>query len=414
MQNCVTGKAPVAPLERPMNAQKGDGGTHKRRLDRAERMYSALVASGTPAAAGLVTMAVMLAFHHPLFADLHNYPLTALLFVWLFAAMIFCAFGVLHHAHALALLMGEPGGTLILTLAVTIIEVALLASITLHGGPNPTLARDTMFATLMLVLNGMVGTALLLGALRYREQEYNLEGARAFLVVLAPLAVFALIIPNFTETEPNPVLAPAKAASFALIAAAFYSIFLAIQTTRHRGFFAQPKHERCDAALHPPVIRHMESEHRPSGSRAYHAGMLALTLVPIVILSKFMALIVDLGIEQAGLPTALGGIMVAVIVLSPEALTAMTAALANHLQQAVNVCLGSALATLGLTIPAVLAVGMIASRPVHLGLTDLETVLLVLTLCVSALTFGGVRTTVLQGLVHLLLLVIYVMLIFSP
>jgi Ca2+:H+ antiporter len=142
-------------------------------------------------------------FQQTLFSDLQNYPLTILLFVWLFGTMMWCAFGVVRHAEALAERLGEPYGTLVLTLSVIIIEVALLAAIMLHGQNNPTLARDAMFATLMIVLNGMVGTALLMGALRYWEQEYNLAGARAFLVVIASLAVFALIIPNYTKTEPD-------------------------------------------------------------------------------------------------------------------------------------------------------------------------------------------------------------------
>jgi Ca2+:H+ antiporter len=368
--------------------------------------------SDLPAVAGLISTAIVLIFHDELFSHLTGTPVAVALFVWLFGVMLWCAFGVLHHAHSLAELLGEPLGTLVLTIAVTTIEVALLASITLHGGANPTLARDTMFATLMLVLNGMVGTALLLGAMRYREQEYNLEGARAFLVVLAPLAVFALIMPNFTQTMPDPATDPIKAIIFACIGAAFYFVFLAIQTTRHRGFFDQPPVAGEERPHEPVINRTLPGVRRRS--LAFHTAMLLLTLVPIVVLSESFAVLVDLGIEGAGLPTALGGIMVAVVVLSPEALVAMTAALVDQLQRAVNVCLGSALATLGLTIPAVLVVGLLAHRDVVLGLTPIESVLLVLTLCVSALTFGGVRTTVLQGLVHLLLLAIYLMLVFSP
>src|ERR1041385_1459824 len=135
----------------------------------------------------------------------------------------------------------ESHGTLVLTLSVIIIEVALLASIMLHGQNNPTLARDAMFATLMIVLNGMVGTALLMGALRYWEQEYNLAGARAFLVVIASLAVFALIIPNYTKTEPDPSQSPMKALLFASITVLFYIVFVVIQTMRHRAFFAEPE-----------------------------------------------------------------------------------------------------------------------------------------------------------------------------
>ncbi|ODA69041.1 Sodium/proton antiporter ChaA [Methyloligella halotolerans] len=369
------------------------------------------MSDGGPAAVGIGTVVAMVLFGDALLGDLSNYFVTSITFLWLFVVMVWCAFGVLRHAEAVAVILGEPYGTLVLTVAVTVIEVTLLVTIMLHGESNPTLARDTMFATLMLVLNGMIGGALLIGGLRYHTQEYNLEGARAFLVVLAPLAVFSLIVPNYTETVPDPSRYPGKAIIFALIAAAFYSIFLAIQTTRHQSFFAQPVQPDLDAdgdALEP-VIHETESH-----GLLFHIPMLLVTLLPIVILAEYLAVIIDLGIEKKGLPEALGGIVVALIVLTPEGLTAMRAAAANKLQRSVNVCLGSALATLGLTIPAVLAVGIVAHTDITLGLTGLETVLLVLTLGLAALTFGGVRTTVLQGLVHLLMFACYLVLVFSP
>lgn len=267
----------------------------------------------------------------------------------------------------------------------------------------------------MIVLNGMIGTALLMGALRYWEQEYNLEGARAFLVVIASLAVFALIIPNYTKTVPDPSRSPFQAGLFAVITILFYVVFLVIQTVRHRAFFAEPdangngNHHRAAAAYDS-----RRTHKHATGSLRYHVAMLLLTLIPIVLLSEFLAVLVDLGIEQLGLPPELGGILIAVLVLSPEGLTALHAALDNQLQRAVNVCLGSALATIGLTIPAVLMIGLLAGSEVHLGLDQLQAVLLILTLFVSALTFGGARTNVLQGVVHLLLFVVYVALIFSP
>jgi Ca2+:H+ antiporter len=259
------------------------------------------------------------------------------------------------------------------------------------------------------VLNGMVGTALLMGALRYWEQEYNLEGARSFLVVIASLAVFALIMPDLTKTEPDPSIAPFQAGLFAAITILFYAIFVAIQTMRHRAFFAEPVNGKGEAAAY--LVAHQT---RSVGPLWYHVAMLLLTLAPVVALSTFLAVIVDFGIERLGAPAPLGGILIAILVLSPEGLTAFHAALANQLQRAVNVCLGSALATIGLTIPAVLAIGLITGQEVHLGLDRIDAALLVLTLFVSALTFGGARTNVLQGTVHLLLFVVYIALIFSP
>jgi Ca2+:H+ antiporter len=372
--------------------------------------WRSVLLTEAPALTGILTTILVTVFRQPLFSNLANYPLTVLLFLWLFGTMMWCAFGVVRHADAVAERLGEPYGTLVLTFSVIVIEVALLASIMLHGENNPTLARDAMFATLMIVLNGMIGTALLMGALRYWEQEYNLEGARAFLVVIASLAVFALVLPNYTKTEPDPSQAPFKALLFATITVLFYFVFVVIQTVRHKAFFAEPRHRHGENGAF--VVR----PHRPSGngSLPFHLAMLALTLLPVVLLSEYLAIIVDFGIEDIDLPAPLGGVLIAILVLSPEGLTAFHAALANHLQRAVNVCLGSALATIGLTIPAVLTIGLITGKEIHLGLDHVEMVLLVLTLFVSALTFGGARTNVLQGVVHLLLFVVYVALIFSP
>ena len=359
--------------------------------------------------AGLLTTALAYFFQQSLFGDLHNYPLTVLVFLWMFGVMLACAFSVVRHADAVARHLGEPYGTLVLTISVIVIEVSLMAAIILHGENNPTLARDAMFATLMIVLNGMVGTALLMGAMRYWEQEYNLEGARSFLVVIASLAVFSLIMPDLTKTEPDPSIAPSQAGLFAAITILFYAIFVAIQTRRHRSFFAEPVNGKGEAAAY--LAAHQTQS---VGPLRYHVVMLLLTLAPVVALSTFLAVIVDFGIEHLGAPAPLGGILIAILVLSPEGLTAFHAALANQLQRAVNVCLGSALATIGLTIPAVLAIGLITGQVVHLGLDRTDAALLVLTLFVSALTFGGARTNVLQGTVHLLLFVVYIALIFSP
>ncbi|MHA1133278.1 MAG: calcium:proton antiporter [Alphaproteobacteria bacterium] len=360
-----------------------------------------------PAIAGILTTIVFFAFGDTFLADLSNHLRTVVLFAFLFGVMMWCAFAVVTHADAVAEYLGEPYGTLILTLSVIVIEVALLASIMIHGENNPTLARDAMFATLMIVLNGMVGIALLIGALRYWEQDYNLAGARSFLVVITALSVFALILPNYTKTPPDPINAPGKAWMFLAVTLLFYGVFLAIQTLRHRAFFDEP----AEAVAASPKRGDRKAA---TGSLAYHVAMLILSLLPVVLLAEYLAVIVDYGIEDLDLPDELGGILIAILVLAPEALTAFHAALANRLQRAVNVCLGSALSTIGLTIPAVLLIGMVTGRDVHLGLTGTETVLLVLTLFISGLTFGGGRTNVLQGVVHLLLFFVYILLIFSP
>jgi len=197
----------------------------------------------------------------------------------------------------------------------------------------------------LIVLNGMVGTALLIGALRYWEQECNLTGARSFLVVMSALSIVALVLPKYTETAPSPVEAPGKALLFIAITILFYGVFIFIQTMRHGAFFAEPE-TRTDVPAKEPrghaANTGAETGAETTHSLAYHVVMLLLTLIPVVALSEYLAVIVDFGIEDLGLPEPLGGLLIAILVLAPEGLTAFHAALANHLQRAVNVCLGSA------------------------------------------------------------------------
>lgn len=328
------------------------------------------------------------------------------IFLWLFAVMLWASFAVVRHADALAEMLGEPYGTLILTLAVISIEIALIAAVMLTGHAAPTLARDTMFAILMIVLNGLAGAALLLGGLAHREQDYNLQGARAFVAVLMPLAVLALVLPKYTVSTSDPTFSVPQALFFAVVTLLLYGVFLVIQTIRHRGFFEQPAVvDDGDAVPHAA---------HATRSLTAHAVLLCLTLLPVVLLSKRLAPVVEFGTDRLALPAELGAVVIALLVLSPEGLAALQAARANYLQRAVNLLLGSALATIGLTVPAVLAIGLLTGQTVTLGLDDATTVMLVLSLVVSSMTFGGVRTNLLQGAVHLVLFLAYLLLIFSP
>ena len=366
---------------------------------------------------GGATTAAFYGFPEFLPGDVEANAKTAVLFVWLFATMLWCAFGVVRHAESLADLLGEPYGTLIETVSVISIEVSLIASIMLLGENEPTLARDTMFAVLMIVLNGAVGLALLLGALRHREQHYNLEGAKAYLAVIIPLAGLTLVLPTFTRSTALPVFTPLQAMFFAASTIVLYGVFLLIQTVRHARHFVEPGEPGRAAGTSKP-LDHDESG-RERGRRElrsipYHAAFLFLTLLPVILLSKKLAAFVDHMIETLGAPVALGGMIIALLVLSPEGLGALRAAMRNELQRAVNILLGLALATIGLIVPAVLVIGFATGMTVELGLGRVEMVLLVLTLTVCALTFSGGRTNVLQGAVHLTLFLSYVVLIFNP
>jgi Ca2+:H+ antiporter len=271
----------------------------------------------------------------------------------------------------------------------------------LTGPPVSFLARDTMFAVVMIVFNGMAGLSLLLGGLRYREQTYNLQGANAYLAVIVPLAVVGLILPNFTESSPGPTLSRLHEIFLIGMSLGLYGVFVGIQTARHRAYFLDPE-EGEEVHTGPPPR-----------SRTWHGTFLIAYIVPIVLLSKQIAVPIDFGVRRFDAPEAVVGFLVAVLVLSPESLAAVRAALANHLQRAINLLLGSVLASISLTIPAVLVIGLLTERTVILGLQPIDSILLALTLFISTLTFASGRSNVLLGAVHLLLFLAYLMLIFE-
>jgi len=355
-----------------------------------------------PVGVGVATTALFFTVGARWTSDFSHLALTAGLFVWLFAVMVWCAFGVVHHAEAVAEHLGEPYGTLILTVSVVSIEVAIMATVMLSGGPNPTLPRDTVFAVLMIVLNGMIGLSVIVGAVRHKVQQYNLQGAVAFLAVISCLAVISLVLPTFTTSTGDQSLTPLQAIVFALLIALLYGGFLMIQTMRHRTFF-------IDAGAAAEQVGH-----RPRHSLAFHAVLLVVSLLPVVLLSKPLAKVIDYGIEQLHAPTALGGIVIAILVLSPEGLTAYQAARRNKLQRAVNLSLGSALSTIGLTIPTMLAISLYTGVPLELGLPPAEAMLLVLTLFIANMTFSGAPTNILLGGVHLVLFATFILLVFNP
>ncbi|MGB5832906.1 MAG: calcium:proton antiporter [Thiohalocapsa sp.] len=356
----------------------------------------------------VATGAAFLVFGKTWLSDLSDLVWLALMFCWLFAAILWAAIRVVHHADCLAVKLGEPYGTLILTVSVISIEVLMISALMLSGSNNPALARDTMFAVIMIVLNGMVGLTLLVGALRYREQSYNLQGANAYLSVIIPLAVLSLVLPNYTVSTATPTLSSFQAVFLILICVALYGSFLAIQTVRHTGYFDQldpaPENGEDDQGHGALVIR----------SLPFHALMLLAYIIPVVLLAKQLAVPIDYGIETLGLPAALGGFIVAALVLTPEAISGVGAALANRLQRSVNIFLGSVLATIGLTVPAVLVISLFSGKPLELGLQHADLVMLLVTLAVSMVTFSAMRTNLLQGVVHLILFFAYVMLVFAP
>lgn len=353
-----------------------------------------------PLALSYGTAAVFFIFHQQMLDKLETPLWAALAFLWLFAVMLQSAFAVVRHSESLASLVGEPYGTLILTFAVTGIEVMMIAAVMLTGPPVSFLARDTMFAVVMIVFNGMAGVALLLGGLRYHEQSYNLQGANAFLAVIVPLAVVGLILPNFTVSAEGPTLSTLHEVFLIFMSLALYGVFLAMQTLSHRKYFLGPDES----------TGHVE---RAARSRTWHGTLLVAHIVPIILLSKQIALPIEFGVNLFDAPETAVGFLVAVLVLSPESLAAVRAALANQLQRSINLLLGSVLASISLTVPAVLAIGLLTGRTVILGLAPVDAIMLVLTLVLSMLTFASGRTNALLGAVHLVLFLAYLMLIFE-
>jgi Ca2+:H+ antiporter len=358
-----------------------------------------------PLSAVLVTAGLFLAFGAHWLADLSGAGWFAFVSLWLLAVMFLSAFAVVRHAEALAERLGEPYGTLVLTLAITGIEVIMIAAIMYTGKGNATLARDAMMAVVMIVLNGMLGLSLIVGGLRYREQAYNLQGASSFLAVIIPLAVLGLVQPNFTVTTPGPVYSPVQAAFLSLMSLVLYGVFLGMQTSRHREYFMSPNAPAEGGAPHPPG--------HAGQSASFHAVMLFVYIVPFVALSKQVGVPINHAISVLRAPPELAGLLISVLILSPESLTAVRAALANQLQRSVNVLLGSVLASIGLTIPLVLAVGFATGQQIVLGLGATDITLLVLTLALSMVTFASQRTNVLLGAVHLLVFFAYLLFIFE-
>jgi Ca2+:H+ antiporter len=361
--------------------------------------------------AAFATTALFLLFGKGWLADLSNPLWFTLMLVWLFGIIMSSAFAVVHHAECLAVRLGEPLGTLVLTLSVIGIEVMMISAVMLTGEGKPALARDTMFGIVMIVLNGMVGLALLLGGLRHHEQDYNLQGANSFLSLIVPLTVLGLVLPNFTKASAGPTFSAFQSVFLALMSIGIYILFLIIQNWRHRDYFMKPapgqalEHRHGSAPAHAADIE--------TNSITYHALFLVMYLLPVVVLAEEIALPIDHGIEVLHAPLALGGFLVAALILSPESLSATRAALANDLQRSINILLGSVLAWIGLTIPAVLSIGLVTGKTIVLGLDPADSVLLVLTLAVCGLTFTSNRTNVLLGAVHLLLFLAYLMLIFA-
>lgn len=314
------------------------------------------------------------------------------------AALVTTVFAAVYHAEVVALRTGEPFGTLVLAVAVTIIEVALIVSIMI-GAPaeKAGLARDTVFAAVMIVCNGIVGLCLLWGGARHREQGFQVHGASAALAVLAALTILTMVLPNFTTSTPGPILATSQLVFEGIVSLVLYVSFVFVQTVRHRDYFL-------------PVGSADEEAHAPRPTKAtaaVSAALLLAGLAAVVGLAKALTPTLETAIAWLEIPKAVVGIVIAALVLLPEGLAAVRAARSDRLQTSLNLALGSALASIGLTIPAVAMVSIALRQPIELGLAAKDEILLILSLLVDVITLGTGRTTVLQGMVHLVIFAVF-------
>ncbi|QFY63426.1 calcium:proton antiporter (plasmid) [Rhizobium grahamii] len=351
----------------------------------------------------VATAAIFFLFGDTLFEHLSSPVGFAAIFIGLFSVVLASALSVVRHADRLAERLKEPYGTLILTLTITSIEVMAISAVMTHGENNPTLARDTLFAVVMIILNGMVGLSLLLGAWRRPEQQHNLQGANAYLGLIVPMATLSLVMPTFLAGPDGQHPAAPRQLILGIISVGLYVTFLLLQAGRHRHFFAEEGEAAAQHSIEP----------RPRGEVFPHTILLFAYMAPVVFLVEQLAHPIDYVIETLNAPTAFGGVVMAVLVATPEAISAVRASVANHLQRAINIFLGSVLSTIGLTVPAMLAISHIIGNPVTLGLEHENLVMLLLTLAVSIITFSSGRTHLLQGAVHLVLFLAYVLLLFQ-
>jgi len=341
-------------------------------------------------------------------SDLSSITKGFILFFWIFAVILWCSFGVVREADELAEMLGEPYGTLILTLSIVLIEVILISAVMLEAKAAPTIGRDAMLSVMMIIMNGIVGLSLVIGGLRYREQPYNKQGASTYLGIIVPLTVIALILPSFITSTGDGTFTPVQAISFSVLTIILYAVFLTLQTGQYRYFF-----------IYPPETRSLQGKGRHPAAKANRPAvirgtiLIVLYMLPIVLLSKYLAIFIDLGIASLGAPATVGGFVIALIVFTPESITAVKAAWNDELQRTINLCLGAFVSTIGLTVPAILAIGLVTEQRVVLGVTPLDAVMIATTLLLSIVTFSAPKTNMLSGCFHLLLFFVFTLLMFN-
>lgn len=349
----------------------------------------------------LVALLVISAYFANLFAD---HGIVTFVKILMLSGAIFAS---VHHAEIIAARAGEPFGSIILAVAVTVIEVGLIVALMLaatDGGP--TIARDTVYSAVMIVMTGLIGLCLVLGGQKHHEQRIRVSGTSSYLAVTGTLATFALILPNYTISTKGPTYSSVQLAAAAFISIVLYAAFLFIQTVRHRDYFLAAADD-VDA-MHGDVPP-------PSNNQALISlFFLLLSLTAVILLAKILATELDGLIKIAGLPKEFTGVVIAALVLAPESIAAVRASLANRPQTSINLALGSALASIALTVPVITLVAAFTDVQLVLGVPAAKAALLILAMFVSVITLLPGRTTVLQGVVHLGIFVMFLVVAAVP
>ncbi|MBN9522511.1 calcium:proton antiporter [bacterium] len=365
-----------------------------------------------------LTVALFLGFSGSWLADPIAPATAGVLFVWLFATMAWSAFGALKVADKLAEILGEPLGSLVLTLTIIGLEGVLIAIAILTSEAGATIGRDTLLGANMIMINLAGGLALFLGGLRHSEQTYNFQGTSAYLAVVIVLCVIGFVLPNYTTATPHGSVTNTQAAGIVVVTLFIYGTFLLMQIGRHKHFFVEPN-AGGNTKTEPPTAP-TTAPAMPAGPAEKKGGIGQLTLlllagvVPVLLLGKFLTTILDHASTKLGTPPALGGVIIALIVVSPKLISAIKAGLADEPQRAANLALGSCAPAMGVILPIILLIGLATGKTIVMGVVPAEVILLALTLVMSLLTFSGPRTTLLEGAAHLAIFVVYIVLMFSP
>lgn len=340
------------------------------------------------------------------------------IFLLVLLTIIVAAFGVVKEADELAHKLGEPYGTLILTLSIVSIEVILIAAMMFGPEENPTIGKDSIFSVMMIIMNLVLGLCILLGGIKHGEQEYNALGTLSYLSMIIMLGGISMMLPNYITGQGNGEFTAIQASIISGLVIVLYALFLYFQVKGYKHLYVQPAPGDMEILYkdrNKATMMDVHDEGQIGMKEIVLRTLLLLAMIlPIVLLSHNLAVLVDHGIKAMSLPTLLGGVLIAIIVFTPESMTAVKAAMNNEFQRAINLCHGAFVSTVGLTVPAVLIIGLIANKTVRFGLTSTETILFVITLILSMLSFSGKRTAPIVGIMHLVLFVVFVMLIFNP